>query len=127
MSKLENITPLGFTKDGNYLISQKDYFWLQERVEELEKQLRHLQNIHSMLEDTHIKVKSQTEHNFNVNRKLDAENRRYKQALEFYANKEVYQIDFNKMDIPEDVIDMTPDIISDNGETAHKALKGESE
>ncbi|WP_137743393.1 hypothetical protein [Robertmurraya siralis] len=42
LERLENLYTFGFTRDGNILVKQEDWFWLQEKVEhqqqEIEKQ-----------------------------------------------------------------------------------------
>lgn len=53
---------------------------------------------------------------------LEAENERYKQALEFYADSESY-----RQNVTVDHYNYFSDIFFDGGEIAREALKGESE
>lgn len=86
-------------EDVEYLIQQA------ERAQWLEKALKH-----------------QTEH-FSISFDLlEKQNKRYREALEFYAERDNYQWEISYR--PQQEIDCM--VIDDSGHTARKALKGET-
>ena len=85
-----------------------DIQWLIERVEELEElQMESKLNLLNRIDNSRVE-----------NQRLKAENERFKQALEFYANEEKY----------EEILIPSPESITqvaeDHGEIAQRALKG---
>jgi len=77
--RLENMSPLGFDLNGNILLKSEDYHWLMEqaeRVEELKKEVEKQKN------RKYIKMRQRDD--------FMKKAQRYKQALEFYADKENY-------------------------------------
>lgn len=87
-------------EDVNWLIQQA------ERVELLEELLTQVQYDREMAKN-------------NAEEKI-----RYKQALEFYADKNNYVVDPSELELPEDIIDAVPPIVDERGKMARKALEG---
>lgn len=128
--RLENMSPIGFDLDGNVLLKGEDYHWLMERaeyVEELEKDLdewrkealRWLERFEES-EESYLITKELLERVVN-------QNKRYREALEFYADKKSWMN--RKVTIlmdcePTDVEDC-PAIFDDGGNIARQALEGE--
>lgn len=110
MSRLEEIKAR--QKDAAYLLGgtmiRADWNWLieqAERVQELEKENENL-----LFDINHLYY-----------HRILLENQRYKQALEFYADEENYELDISYN--PAQAIDCM--ILDDSGHQARKAL-GES-
>lgn len=96
-------------KGYSYTLSDYDYAWLiqqAERVELLEELLTQVQYDREMAKN-------------NAEEKI-----RYKQALEFYADKNNYVVDPSELELPEDIIDAVPPIVDERGKMARKALEG---
>ena len=92
--------------------------WLLNRIEELEKELNKQMN---------IGLKFEGEAN-----ELQKQNKRYREALEFYADEEVYKENLiTKAEYDADGVCISNDeyappiIYFDRGEKARKSLKGE--
>ena len=83
-------------------IRKENLDWLINRIDELEKVEYALQEIYRQERK--------------YNKKLEEQNKRYKQALEFYAEPENYCVTFED--------DYEP-ILKDNGKIARQALEGE--
>ena len=88
-------------------IRKENLDWLINRIDELEKVEYALQEIYRQERK--------------YNKKLEEQNKRYKQALEFYAERDNYQWEVSYR--PQQEIDCM--VIDDSGHTARKALEGE--
>lgn len=84
--------------------------WLINRVEELEEHTKTLES----------DLNKEVQHNNYLHKK----NRRYKQALEFYADESNYEFETIVSDCD---IDIEAKILDDGGEKARQGLKGESQ
>ncbi|WP_337970226.1 hypothetical protein [Virgibacillus salexigens] len=140
--RLDDITPIGFDKDKNYLIKQEDYFWFQEqaeRVQELEKDNKRLKDLNSnnlpVMRSMHEKTERYKQALEELNHDLfsermekdkyqyrsDIQKERIKeleQALEFYADEKSYTEKVN------DEWGATTAILVDRGSKARNELKG---
>lgn len=100
---LEDIKERFVKYQTDYNLNGEDVEWLINRIEELEKELNKQMN---------IGLKFEGEAN-----ELQKQNKRYREALEFYAESENYCVTFED--------DYEP-ILKDNGKIARRALKGET-
>src|SRR5690554_5921554 len=125
--RLENIVAVD--GQGNVLIKGEDFHWLLEqakRVELLERENKALNDMLTTLEKQDITKL------LNQNVRLIKQNKRYREALEFYADEEHYkeklisgaQYDADGICISNDKY-APPIIYFDRGETARQALDGE--
>jgi hypothetical protein len=103
------------------LISRKDVDWLINRVEELElevsdwrAEVQKWQKFYKESEESHSETKE-------LLYSTISENKRYKQALEFYAHKKNYDIKH----LSEDEHEIP--VFKDYGEKARKALEGDDD
>jgi hypothetical protein len=103
------------------LISRKDVDWLINRVEELElevsdwrAEVQKWQKFYKESEESHSETKE-------LLYSTISENKRYKQALEFYAERDNYQWEVSYR--PQQEIDCM--VIDDSGHTARKALESD--
>lgn len=86
--RLENMSLIGVDADGNLLVKHEDWFWLQkqaERVPELERNIKLLEGekgIKTALNNEAIKIIEEKERG----------NKRVREALEFYADKNNYRL-----------------------------------
>src|SRR5690625_2117916 len=108
---------------GGHLISVNDIYWLiaqAERVQELEGENKRIRQMkyHEAYEqgkfDTNMKVWYEMP-------KLEQQSKRYREALEFYAEQDNYEWETSYR--PQQEIDCM--VIDDGGHTARKALEGE--
>ncbi|MEC5422376.1 hypothetical protein QGM71_02580 [Virgibacillus sp. C22-A2] len=88
---------------------------LAERVEELEKENERLKKGWRKEEKNHNTDKGFIYELYEKGKKKDIENKRYKQALEFYADKKNYDIYYDHSGV----------IGDDEGKKARQALKGD--
>ena|SRR5690606_39212629 len=90
----KNLDPLGYGM-GGHLISVNDIYWLVRYAKEQSKRVQ----------------------------ELEQQNKRYKQALEFYADEETYEMKFvantDEIGVPLTVIEL------DEGKKARQALEDE--
>lgn len=100
-------------------ISISEYKSLKERVQELEEDNKNLQVLSSINRKEHMRIHEQ--------------NKRYRESLEFYADKGTYEVietspptDEYQQPI-EPVFKTVPIIYYDKGKEARKALESESE
>ena len=155
--RLENMSPIGFDLNGNLLLRGEDYDWLLEQAEHRQKllerlhkrgiELKKLKNQLSqcrekikdlewnrlVLKGTAEQVMRASRSNYELANKLKEENKRLREALEFYADKEIYEpvlisearcIDGNWV---EPDFYEPPTIYFDKGETARQALEGDDD
>ena len=104
-----------------YILSDEDYRWLKEqaeRVEELEKDLDEWRN-------EAIKVFKRFEEYQERYLETKELNKRYREALEFYANEETYVAKFATD--TDEIFDPFTLIELDEGKKARKALEGDAE
>jgi DNA-binding MarR family transcriptional regulator len=80
--------------DISYVVNQDDVKWLINRVEELEletndwiAEVQKRQKFYEESEESHLETKE-------LLYSTISENKRYKQALEFYADEEAYETKF---------------------------------
>ena len=92
----------------SYTLSDYDYEWIIQQAERVEK-----------LDYENKGLKHQSEQQGADIAVLEHENQRYKQALEFYADKKTYETNVTDQWEP-----VTP-IFKDNGKIAREALEGE--
>ena len=135
----KNLDPLGYGM-GGHLISVNDIYWLvryakkqAERVEELESEIENWQEgrflaVSTFIKEIDLKERVQELEELvegykielmikdNAKKRANQQNKRYREALEFYANKINYLtfIENGKSNIEHD-----------QGEKARKALEGE--
>jgi hypothetical protein len=117
--KYSEVTVLEYINDIEIVgVDIKDLVWLINRVEELEK------------EKDEWKDTAQTY--YMTNQELREQNKRYKQALEFYADEENYKESLiSKAEYDADGICISndeynpPTIYFDKGQIARQALEGE--
>ena len=96
----------------------KDWNWLMEqveRVEELEIQLSINTNNMKQLQKERDEWKDTAQSYYMTNQELREQNKRYREALEFYADEDNYCVSFED--------DFEP-ILQDNGKIAKQALEG---
>lgn len=90
---------------NGYKLDNEDVDWLIERVQELEKELKECYKQNNNFSNEHWG--------------LQAENKRFREALEFYENKNNYN---NHIDYCESCIPF--EVYTDSGIIARKALEG---
>lgn len=99
---------------GLTYIPQKEMEWLLEQAELTVKQQEIIEENKRQQEVT-VNQFRQAQEDIKL---LQAENRRYRNALEFYANETTYTNEFE---------DCPPAVELDGGQTARKALEGAAE
>lgn len=72
--RLENISPIGFDQEGNVLVNGQDYHFLLEQAEKAQELDNRIQN----------KILPEIEKGYK-------QNMRFREALEFYADKDNYK------------------------------------
>lgn len=77
--RLENMSPIGYDKDGNLLLKGEDYHFLLEQAELTEELISENRKLREEFAD---EIKTYAE-----------ENARLREALEFYANNDLYFYD----------------------------------
>src|SRR5690554_4019568 len=110
--RLENLNPTIVDNQGNVTLKGEDYHWLmeqEERIEELE------------LEKDGWKYTAQSY--YMKIQELREQNKRYREALEFYADEETYETKFATD--TDEIFDPFTLIELDEGKKARKALEGE--
>lgn len=85
---------------------------LRERVQELEEEKERYQSGRNVAVATKMKMDD-----------LEKQNKRYREALEFYADREKYSVRMDDLELPEDILHAEPRITSDMGREARKALE----
>ena len=117
--------------DISYVVNQVDVKWLINRVEELElevsdwrAEVQKWQKFYKESEGSHSETKE-------LLKSIVNQNKRYREALEFYADKRTYEVvetlpptDEYHQPI-EPVFKTVPTIYYDKGKEARKALEGE--
>src|SRR5690554_5578601 len=88
--RLENMSPIGFDLDGNVLLKGEDYHWLieqAERVQELEleingwrEEVQKWQQFYKESEESHLETIELLHSTASIIK-------RYREALEFYADE----------------------------------------
>lgn len=104
--RLENISPIAIAMDGNVLISEEDWLWLSQQTRLAQELDRKGINLAS----EYIKAKGQ--------------NKRYREALEFYADSEKYHVE-TSYDVENEICGFgnIGKVIVDHGKTAREALE----
>jgi hypothetical protein len=100
--KLENLSPIGYDKDGNILLKGEDYHFLLEQAESAQMWRERYADHMGVKED---KIED-----------LDNENARLRKALQYYAETD-YEVHVGY----DDSIDL-PEICFEKGEKARQAL-----
>ena len=94
----------------DYNLNGEDVEWLIQQAEKIELLNAEIETLQAKWEAQGLMIQ-----------KLHRENQRYKQALEFYAERDNYQWEVSYR--PQQEIDCM--VIDDSGHTARKALEGE--
>jgi hypothetical protein len=140
--RLENMSPVGFDLDGNVLLKGEDYHWLIEQAEHRQKllerlnkrgiEIKKLKNQLSccrekikksewsrlVLKGTAEQVMRSSRSNYELANKLKAENKRLREALEFYADSKNW--------LPQND-GVLSEITMDYGSKAQQALEGDND
>ena len=119
LEKIEkNLDPLGYGM-GGHLISVNDIHWLVGYAKEQVERVQELENVNRVLKKSSEGSERAKERLRNWIDELEIENERYREALEFYGDIELY----DEYDHPE--LGLTTDINIDKGKRARKALEGD--
>lgn len=123
--RLEEIVSNALFNTEKYLatVKYKDIEWIAsyakeqaERVNELEIKLNEAVEIYKK----NLKYRSELE---TMNTELDHQNKRYREALEFYADEDIYEPQYQSVSDLWGIVE----IRKDKGKKARQALEGESE
>lgn len=138
--RLENMSPIGFDLNGDVLLKSEDYHWLMEQAEHRQKllerlnkrgiEIKKLKNQLSrcrekikksewnrlVLKGTADQVMRANRSNYELANKLKEENKRLREALEFYADSKNW--------LPQND-DVLSEITMDYGSKAKQALEGD--
>jgi chromosome segregation ATPase len=90
-------------------VTQRRNEKLEKRVQELEKEI----------EDWRAEVQKWQR----FLREESQQNKRYREALEFYADENNYFVDISKLELPEDIFYAEPPVVNERGIKARQALE----
>lgn len=109
VERLENMSPIAVSMDGNVLISGEDWHWLTEQAEllQLERQGAALAN---KINSAYVK-------------EVMDENKRFREVLRFYADKENHEKEEFKSLRPNAKSIMMSTVEWDDGDKAREALE----
>src|SRR5690554_1532898 len=106
------MSPIGFDLDGNVLLKGEDYHWLMEQEEGNEELELEKDGWKYTAQSYYMKIQE-----------LREQNKRYREALEFYADENNYVVDISEVEFLEDIPYAKPPIVYERGIKARKALE----